>query len=443
MVIQDIQIYSRRARRYASPKQRNALSFVDISSFTGAYVRHKPALNAIHAGHASLSVLIQNRRVALRLSLDVCWPKPKYRACALHEILPSIPPPNYERDPGPDPFTENAWGEVEQNRQVNQTWYRKHRICIVVIALFSFVMIGSWALAASAQNRNFEQWEKDLASKKAQEKVRELEWESQMAQKQEQERTREIEWDHQMQKTRDQERIREDDWERQMEERKAQEQVREIEWEHQMEEAHEQERVRERDWEHQMAERCKQEHLREMEWERQMEEKLEDERVRERQWHLDQAGRERLGLYWAQPTAGRCSSHGVRDYSAQLLNAAPYHYNWLEPCMDIPIIIEGMPHNASRCEQNGDEIWGHWSMEGDSLCSPFFEDWRDNGCIAPGSQLRRASARLDYVPSGENGMELCNSTPFKFWDRSFAHPSTCVQHPDNIWGYWLVDDGDC
>ncbi|KAF7972277.1 hypothetical protein HWV62_18516 [Athelia sp. TMB] len=107
-------------------------------------------------------------------------------------------------------------------------------------------------------------------------------------------------------------------------------------------------------WEKDLAFRKAQEKIRELEWERQMKEKRKDERVRERQWHLDQAARERLGLFWDQPTAGRCISHGVRDYSARLLNATPYHYNWLEPCMDIPIDIQGKPRNASRCEQKGD-----------------------------------------------------------------------------------------
>jgi len=395
--------------------------------------------------------------------------------------LGTSPPPSYE--PAPPAFGEiEAWGEVEQassetepflpGRQVKQAWYRKHQTCIAVILLFTAAMLGSWVLAVNSTNRNLVQWEKELSTRKAQEKIRELEWETQRAEKQAQEHAREVEWDHQMQQTREAERVRESEWEKQVAERCEQEHMREMEWERQFEEAHEQERARELEWAREMEQRRDDERARRQSWERdlqrsrdewkrelatqkalerrrqqawdrKMEENREAERERERQWHLDQAERERLGLYWDHPVASRCSAHGVRDYRARLLNALPYHYNWLEPCMEIPIAIRGQAHNATRCEQIGDEIWGHWSIGGDSLCSPFFEDWRDNGCIAPGSQRRLASARLDYIPNGESGLELCSSTPLRFWDRSFAHPDTCAQHGNDVWGYWEVNDGAC
>ncbi|KAF7983112.1 hypothetical protein HWV62_24061 [Athelia sp. TMB] len=246
-------------------------------------------------------------------------------------------------------------------------WVRKHRTCAAAIALLSLAVVGSWVSTATLQSSYLKQWENELKTRRAQEKIRELEWE------------------------------------------------------------------------------------------RQMEQRRRDELLREHEWDLSQEERERLYLHWDQPTAGRCSAHGVRDYRALLLNAAPYHYNWLEPCKDMPITIQGKPYNTVRCEKEGDvgtakehnsacwltrdlqKIWGHWSVEGDSVCSPFFEDWRDN----------LASARLDHVPSGENGLELCKTTPFKFWDRFFAHPDTCtlqrlsdLQNGD-IWGYWEVDDGRC
>jgi hypothetical protein len=115
----------------------------------------------------------------------------------------------------------------------------------------------------------------------------------------------------------------------------------------------------------------------------------------------------------------------------------------LQPCEDMPVFLQGSMRTTSRCERIGNEIWGHWSVEGESVCTPFFANWRDNECIAPGSQLRLASARLDYVPSGENGLEYCGSTPHRFWDRYFPHPTTCAETNGDVWGYWEVEDPAC
>jgi len=237
------------------------------------------------------------------------------------------------------------------------------------------------------------QWERDLAEKKARERTRELEWDRQVAQKRTDEYLREKRWKE------NQDRMQ-DEWERDLAERK----------------------VQEKEWE----------------------EKQEKERIREKQWNLDQEQRERLGLYWSQPVTGRCTAQGQRDYHAQLLNAAPYNYNWLQPCEDMPISIRGTRYRTSWCERVGDEIWGHWSLKDDSLCSPFFEDWRNNGCLASRSQRRLASARLDYIPDGEiSGLEFCASTPNRFWDKYFPHPTTCAETNGHVWGYWEVEDDAC
>lgn len=95
------------------------------------------------------------------------------------------------------------------------------------------------------------------------------------------------------------------------------------------------------------------EKIRELEWDRQMEQKREEEHIREQQWNLSQEQRERLGLYWGEPAPGKCTAYGVRDYHAQLLNATPYLYNWLQPCEDMPIFIHGSHQRASRCERMG------------------------------------------------------------------------------------------
>lgn len=122
-----------------------------------------------------------------------------------------------------------------------------------------------------------------------------------------------------------------------------------IQWEKELSRKKTQEHIRELEWERQVEQKRAIEHLQEKEWE----EKREQERIREEQWNLSQEQRERLGLYWDQPSAGRCIAYGVRDYRAQLLNAAPYNYNWLQPCQDMPISIHGSLHTASRCERIG------------------------------------------------------------------------------------------
>ncbi|KZP29925.1 hypothetical protein FIBSPDRAFT_926768 [Athelia psychrophila] len=441
------------------------------------------------------------------------------------------PPPSYQPAPLSTTQPENPWHEEDETeplipgRQKKVAWYRTSHIkCITIASAILFVvMVSCMVLSATHQNQQLMEWERDLTSKKALEKIRELEWGRQMEQKRAEQLLREKEWDRQMEEGREEEHCRELEWERQMEQTRAQEYLREKEWDHQMEERHEEERgrelewdghmeekraeqlLREKEWDHQMEERHEEEHGRELEWDRQMrqaraqeqlqkkkwehhmvekreeelrrekkwelamntsreqweyhlreqkareqereqawehqmEEKHDEELIREGEWDVSQERRERLGLYWDQPAPGRCSAHGVRDHHAQLLNATPYRYNWLQPCEDMPIFIHGSMRTASRCERIGNEIWGHWSVKDESVCTPFFEDWRDHGCIAPGSQLRLASARLDYIPSGENGLELCDSTPHKFWDKYFPHPTTCAESHGAIWGYWESED---
>ncbi|KZP29933.1 hypothetical protein FIBSPDRAFT_851097 [Athelia psychrophila] len=372
------------------------------------------------------------------------------------------PPPSYQSAPPNSTQPENPETEpLIPGRQKKVAWYRTHIKCVTIAAILCVAMVSCMVWSATRQSQNLVQWERELTSKKALEKIRELEWGRQMEQKRTEQLVREQEWDHQMEERHEEEHGRELEWDGQMEQKRAEQLVREQEWDHQMEERHEEERgreleweghmerkraeqlLREKEWDHQMEERHEEEHGRELEWDGYMEQKHEEERIRERQWDVSQEQRERLGLYWDEPTPGRCTAHGVRDHHAQLLNATPYRYNWLQPCEDMPIFIDGSMRNASRCERIGNEIWGHWSVKGESMCTPFFENWRDNGCIASGSKLRLASARLDYIPSGENGLELCGSTPHTFWNKDFSHPTTCAETRGAIWGYWEVEDSRC
>jgi len=142
-------------------------------------------------------------------------------------------------------------------------------------------------------------------------------------------------------------------WERELRERRLQEQLREKEWEGQMRARELEERRKQVEWNF----RQEQEHQREEQWHREEEERQRLGHQREEQWHREEEERQRLGLHWAKPEANaQCTSYNTRDYRARLLNTVPYHYNWLRPCQDIPIVIHDRNLTTTRCEIN-QNVW--------------------------------------------------------------------------------------
>ena len=80
-------------------------------------------------------------------------------------------------------------------------------------------------------------------------------------------------------------------------------------------------------------------------------ERQEREKKREEQWQREEEERERLGLYWDNPQGDAyCAGFNTRHYSARLMNTVSYNYNWLKPCLEIPLVIHGRDVKASRCE---------------------------------------------------------------------------------------------
>jgi hypothetical protein len=165
-------------------------------------------------------------------------------------------------------------------------------------------------------------------------------------------------WDLELTKRRLDEQQRVEEWERQFKERLHQERIRQDQWERDLKERRLDEQVRMEAWEHQLQTRKRQEKVRQDKWEqkqkdirREEEARQERERLREEQWQRDEEQRQRLGLYWAEPEANaRCTAYSTRDYRARLLNTVPYHYNWLKPCEEIPIVIHGRSIHTTRCE---------------------------------------------------------------------------------------------
>ncbi|KZP20204.1 hypothetical protein FIBSPDRAFT_954815 [Athelia psychrophila] len=353
-----------------------------------------------------------------------------------------------------------------RQQATSSTLSRNKKLSILlIVAAFSLYHLGWWARwDAGCQDRNLARWEQELKLKKVQERQREVQWDRQVDSNREQERLREaqrkardLEWGRQMDDKREQERLQERS-------REAQRERADLERRRQMEEKLEREREQERlreaqrkrvdlEWERQMDDKREQERIREaqrkrvdLNWERQMDDKREQERIREAQWHMSQEQRERLGLYWDEPLTGSCISHGVRSYQARLLDAASYSYNPIVPCREMPLDIQGVSVKASYCESKGKETWGHWNVENDPLCTPVFQAWREDACVAPGSRRRLASARLDYITQGEDALQLCASTPIRFKDMYFDRPLSCAWSAWGawgLWGHWEYDDNSC
>jgi len=206
--------------------------------------------------------------------------------------------------------------------------------------------------------------------------------------------------------------------------------------------------VERRKWERELRQHRLDEQSRMEKWERQFKQRQEQERLREEEWQREEEHRERLGLYWGMPEAMQCTAYNTRDYKARLMNTVPYRYNWLKPCEEIPIVIHNRSILTTRCEtyQNGlGEVYGHWRVDFDEpLCAPYWDQFKDKGCIAEGSHRRRIEAHLENIHQGEDGEKLCASRPHDFYGRHFDHPDSCANWEGHgIFGIWDIEDPNC
>ncbi|KAF7983113.1 hypothetical protein HWV62_24063 [Athelia sp. TMB] len=74
------------------------------------------------------------------------------------------------------------------------------------------------------------------------------------------------------------------------------------------------------------------------------------ERLREWDWKLKEEEQERRSLRWATPAEAKCTAYGVREYRAQLLNTAPYRFDWVDHCEKLPFTIHGHSLKTICCE---------------------------------------------------------------------------------------------
>ena len=164
-----------------------------------------------------------------------------------------------------------------------------------------------------------------------------LEWDQELAERRLNEQARIKAWEESLQARHESERQRVEKWERA--------------WEDSIQTRKERERLRQEGWELELQERRREERSRMQEWEELLKKRNERERLREEQWQREEEERQRLGLYWGHLEAdAHCTAYNTRSYRAQLLNTVPYQYNWLKPCLEIPIDIHGKSVRATTCE---------------------------------------------------------------------------------------------
>jgi len=174
-------------------------------------------------------------------------------------------------------------------------------------------------------------------------------------------------------------------------------------------------------------------------WARDRDDWERERRERESVPHVHPAG-----AHWDIPVPSKeCHSYGKREYSARLWDI-PSGWTWLEACRVTPIRIDGVLINQpDRCEDNG--FWGgvvgRWIVEEDeeSLCRPWFDAKKDQGCVA--SKLRRHEAPIVGLQRNDNWEVMCATTP----DADYQRPKYCVNKPytTHRTGVWESFDESC
>jgi len=100
----------------------------------------------------------------------------------------------------------------------------------------------------------------------------------------------------------------------------------------------------------------------------------------------------------------------------------------------------------TRCEAGEDGvIRGDWKVNhNEPACRPYWDHFYDKGCSAPHSGRRRFEARLENIPSGEDGMKLCYEAPTDVDRMHFDKPESCIYKDEyEVYGTWAASDRDC
>ncbi|KAG0702053.1 hypothetical protein DFH29DRAFT_923572 [Suillus ampliporus] len=176
-------------------------------------------------------------------------------------------------------------------------------------------------------------------------------------------------------------------------------------------------------------------------WGREEEEhkrEVEERRKREQDERL------RLNMFWTEPVSHTCTTYATREYTARLVNVPSYYDRRVEACMATPVQIHGTDYTPKWCEDHGsNNVIGHWEVQQEPDCASYWNDYKDFGCVSPGSGQRRVEHHLANLPSGGDWREFCATTPVSFRGMHFTGAEFCFQTVFGVWGHWVFDDESC
>ncbi|CCM04876.1 uncharacterized protein FIBRA_07069 [Fibroporia radiculosa] len=124
---------------------------------------------------------------------------------------------------------------------------------------------------------------------------------------------------------------------------------------------------------------------------------------------------------WEQKVEERkkqCVAFGTREYVAQL------GFNPMTTCKEMPLNIEDQVMDPLLCQVRGKkEVEGHWHVDGEPGCMPYWGSVDDKGCVAPG--IHSWEARLWDLSQGDNWLAICSTAPADIAGRHFDSPTSC------------------
>ncbi|TFK69832.1 hypothetical protein BDN72DRAFT_582032 [Pluteus cervinus] len=174
-------------------------------------------------------------------------------------------------------------------------------------------------------------------------------------------------------------------------------------------------------------------------------------RRKEKSWKDKEEHERRIrdSFRWTDLTpAAQCTRYGVREYTATFVNPGQYPLSpseLLTACSNTEAVIMG--HTLPRpdyCEFTNEKYIAHWSVGDLPNCRTYFEGFRDVGCMAPGSSLRRYEAHLMTLRPEDDGKMMCDTTPARLKGKSFSGPDSCVDWGKwGWWGIWWLEDPEC
>ncbi|KIJ94865.1 hypothetical protein K443DRAFT_109741, partial [Laccaria amethystina LaAM-08-1] len=138
--------------------------------------------------------------------------------------------------------------------------------------------------------------------------------------------------------------------------------------------------------------------------------------------------------------------YGTRKYWAKM-GPLVGGYDPMKACWTSEIEIHGQKMKPTYCEDKGADhgVYGHWIVDFDEGgCRPWWKGFKDKGCTAPGSGLRRFDAHLINLDYADGWHVMCSSTPADFNGLHFNGAMSCVKSLfGGVFGIWEIEDRNC